>query len=59
MRFRFVLLPLKQIVGPWRDDAIQPREDALEAGLAHRDEHDPARIYLDELVEIEADDRLR
>jgi hypothetical protein len=54
-RWRYVIMPLRQTVGPWRDTDKEAKQDAVEAGLARRDEHEPERIYLDELVEIEGE----
>jgi hypothetical protein len=53
-RYRWVLLPRLERVGPWRATGVEAREDALAAGLAWRDT-DEDRIYLDELVEIQDD----
>jgi hypothetical protein len=55
VRFRYVVLPTRVRHGPWREDPKQAREDALEAGLASRDEHDPRTIFLDELVAVEGE----
>lgn len=52
-RYRWTISPRYERHGAWCDTAIQAREDALEAGLAHRDKEHPGPIFLDELVEIE------
>jgi hypothetical protein len=52
-RFRFVVMPLRQKTGPWRDTYQEAKLDALAEGLAHRDDYPGAPICLDELVEIE------
>jgi hypothetical protein len=54
-RFRWTLLPLKRRVGEWQDDIHAAWEDALTAGLAHREDYEGAPICLDALVEIEED----
>lgn len=55
-RHRLILMPLRTPMGPWRDTAAEARRDAIEAGLGAEDEHDPTRIYLDELAEIETEE---
>lgn len=42
---------LAEQVGPWRETAIEAREDALAAGYARRER---GIIFVDELVQIEA-----
>jgi hypothetical protein len=52
-RYRWTVAPTHTRRGAWFDTPKEAREDALEAGLAHRDEEHPGPIFLDELVEIE------
>lgn len=51
--YRLLLLPLRTPQGPWRTSAREAREDAIAQGLGARDEHDPKRIWLHALAEIE------
>lgn len=52
-RYRWIIAPTYTRYGPWRDTHEEALDDAIEAGLASRDEHDPDFVYLDELVVIE------
>lgn len=51
-RYRFVTPTRK---GPWRDKRAHAVEDAVQAGVAERDENKPERVWFDVLAEIQSE----
>lgn len=54
-RYRLIYGPKRLPKGPWRSSREGAELDAIDRGLAQRDEFDEEILYFDPLAEIEED----
>lgn len=52
-RWRLIYGPKRNVRGPWRHSREQAVLDAIDQGLATRDEHNADRLWGDPLASIE------
>lgn len=55
-RYRLILLPLGKPQAPWRLTRREAVADAVDAGLATKDEFEPDQFWWHPLAEIEEDE---